>query len=56
MKIIQQIFQGLVCIILYYKPATDPFSYIQNVSGCLFFFCTICVFAGVFANLASFNS
>lgn len=56
LRIAQQIIQGLVCIILYYKPPTDPFSYIQNISGCLFFFTTTATFAGVFANIASFNS
>lgn len=52
----QQIFQGIICVILYYKAASNQFSYIQNVSGCLFYFTTTMVFAGVFANISSFNS
>lgn len=55
-RIVQQIFQGIICVILYYKPATDSFSYIQNTTGALFFFTMVNVFGGVFANLTSFNS
>lgn len=56
LRLVQQIFQGLICIILYYKAANDSFSYIQNTTGCIFFFTTVNVFGGVFANIASFNS
>lgn len=56
LRLMQQIFQGIICVILYYKAASNQFSYIQNVSGCLFYFTTTMVFAGVFANISSFNS
>lgn len=56
LRIIQQIFQGLICVILYYKASTDSFSYVQNSTGCVFFFSTVMVFGGVFSNIGSFNS
>lgn len=56
LRLVQQVFQAVMCIILYYKGSDNSFAYIQNTTGCIFFFTMINVFGGVFANIASFNS
>lgn len=55
LKVVQAIFFGVICIILYYEPGTTLEEVIQNNQGVLFFFVMNTGFSYVFASVNIFN-
>lgn len=55
LKILQSIFFGVLCIVLYYKEGTTLNELIQNNQGCIFFLVMNTGFGYVFASVNLFN-
>jgi len=55
LRFLQIIFQAIIGIVLFYKGSNVAFDQIQNDQGAIFYILSCITFAGIFANLASFN-
>jgi hypothetical protein len=55
MRFFQMILQAIIGIVLFYQKSNIPFNQIQNNQGAIFYMLSCVAFAGIFANLASFN-
>ena len=55
MKVVQAVFFGVICIVLYYEQGTTFEEIIQNNQGCIFFLVMNTGFSYVFASVNIFN-
>lgn len=55
LKVVQSLFFGILCIILYYQEGTNYNEIVQNARGCIFFLVMNTGFSYVFASVNLFN-